>query len=215
MQIPEKDRITTLATGSAAETKVKGSRFLAVAEPAPEREDAGKIVLREEKKYHGATHHCWAWRGLETPEEHFGFNDDGEPSGTAGTPILKAIERAGLTGTAVVVTRYFGGVKLGTGGLSRAYAEAAGLALESAERVDGMFARELTLTFDYSLTGRITRLIENQPTVVTSRRFEARVGLNIAVARSKVDSLIGVLTEVCAGKIDIDQLGTWPIFPNK
>ncbi len=215
MQIPEQDLITTLAGSGEAGTRVKGSRFLAVAESAPGREDAGKIVLREEKKYHGAAHHCWAWRALEAPDEQFAYDDDGEPSGTAGIPILQAIERAGLAGVAVVVTRYFGGVKLGTGGLVRAYTEAASQAITSSETSRGMLAREFELTFDYPLTDRITHLIEKQPVVVTSRRFEQRVGLNIAVALSRADSLINLLTEVAAGKIGITPLGVRPIFPEK
>ncbi len=213
MQIPEEDLITTLAVPGAAETRVKGSRFLAAAEPAPEREDAGKIVLREEKKYHGAAHHCWAWRALEAPDERFGSDDDGEPSGTAGTPILQAVERAGLAGVVVVVTRYFGGVKLGTGGLARAYAEAASRALAAAEPRCGILAREFELTFDYTLTGRINHLIESLPVMVLSRRFEERVGLNIAVALSMADSLSTRLTEVAAGKIGIAGLGVRPVFP--
>ncbi|MBN2289638.1 MAG: YigZ family protein [Candidatus Glassbacteria bacterium] len=212
MQIPEEDLVTTVAGPGAAETRVKGSRFLAVAEAAPERGDAGKIVRREEKKYHDAAHHCWAWRALAGPQEQF-YDDDGEPAGTAGAPILQAVERAGLCGVVVVVTRYFGGVKLGTGGLARAYGEAAGLALEAAGLRHGMIARELELSFDYPLTGRITRLVESFPAVVVSRRFEARVGLNIAVALSRADSLAGSLTEAAAGKIGIALLGAGPVFP--
>jgi len=215
VQIPERDRIITLAGAGSAGTRVRGSRFLAVAEAAPGREDAGKIVRREEKKYHGAAHHCWAWRALESPVELYAYDDDGEPGGTAGVPILQAIEHAGLSGVVVVVTRYFGGVKLGTGGLVRAYAEAAARALAAAKPRSGMISREFELTFDYSLTGRITHLIESLPAVVISRRFGENVGLNIAVALHKADSLVSLLTEAAAGKIGIESLGVRPVFPDK
>ena len=212
MQIPEEDRITSLAGTGEAELKIKGSRFLGLAAPAADREEAGKIVLAEKKKYHAATHHCWAWRGLENPSSEFAFEDDREPSGTAGAPILKTLERANLSGAVVVVTRWFGGIKLGTGPLARAYSQAATEALEAAPRKEGMLAREFSLFFDYTLLGAVNQLIGSNPVIVTSREFTEKAGLNIAVSSSRAESLISRLTETAAGRIAIRDLGPRTVF---
>ena len=192
--------------------RIRGSRFIALAVPAFEREQAGKIVRAEEKKYHAAAHHCWGWRALEDAESAFAYNDDGEPAGTAGAPILKAIESEGLLGVVVVVTRYFGGVKLGTGPLARAYSEAAVKALVSADKTEGMFGAEYSLTLDYSLLGRVNKLIETGPVAIISRNFQEKVGLKIAVATSRAEAFISSLTESTGGRIEIEPLGLRPVI---
>jgi uncharacterized YigZ family protein len=213
MQIPPEDLVRTIASPGSAETRVRGSRFLALAAPASTREDAEKIILAEEKKYHAATHHCRAWRSLEQPEDSFVQDDDGEPSGSAGQPILQAIQGAGLCGTVVVVTRYFGGVKLGVGGLVRAYGEAASLALADSVTKDGMHAEILSLSFEYSLLGRINQVLESEPAVVTGRSFTQEAGLNIAVALSHSAALREKLVEAAAGRIKLDTLELSVVFP--
>ena len=212
MQIPEEDRITSLAGTGESELKIKGSRFLGLAAPAADRGEAGKIVLAGKKKYHAASHHCWAWRALDNPQSDFAFEDDGEPSGTAGAPILKALERANLSGAVIVVTRWFGGIKLGTGPLARAYSQAASEALEAAPRREGMLAREFSLTFDYPLLGAVNQLIGSNPAIVTSRFFTEKAGLNIAVSSCRAGNLIARLTEIAAGRIAIEDLGLRTVF---
>ena len=214
MQIPPEDLVRTISSSGSAETRVRGSRFLALAAPAPARSDAEKIILAEEKKYHAATHHCRAWRSLEQPETSFIQDDDGEPSGSAGLPILQAIQSAGLCGVVVVVTRYFGGVKLGVGGLVRAYSEAASLALAAAGTKDGFHAGILRLSFEYSLFGRINQVLESEPVVVTGRSFAQDAGLNIAVASSRSSSLGEKLVEAAAGRIKIEALERKVVFPD-
>jgi putative IMPACT (imprinted ancient) family translation regulator len=136
---------------------VKGSRFLALAAPAPD-EDAARQTLAERQSLHfDATHHCSAWR------LHGGAwraNDAGEPSGSAGAPILAAIDGAGLADCAVVVTRYFGGTKLGVGGLVRAYGEAAAAALAVAPRRLAVPALRLRIRYPYERTAVVLRLLE-------------------------------------------------------
>ena len=121
------DEYVTLKGESGGELKVQGSRFISTAYSAGSAEEVEKIVAARRKKYHDASHHCYAYR-LGPGGETFRINDDGEPSGTGGRPILAAIDREGLTDTLVMVTRYFGGIKLGTGGLARAYGQAARIA---------------------------------------------------------------------------------------
>ena len=213
LRIPPEDLIRSLSSPGHAETRIKGSRFIGLAAAAFERGEAGKIIQGEEKKYHDATHHCWGWCSLEQADNVWAYNDDGEPAGTAGVPILRAIQSAGLAGVVVVVTRYFGGVKLGTGALARAYSETAKRALETAKTTTGMLAEEYALCFEYPLLGRINKLIEQEAAVVTSRRFEERVGLNIAVSKHRAEPFIRSLNDSAAGRIEITPLGIRPVFP--
>ncbi len=213
LAIPSQDLLLTLAAPVQAETRVRGSRFLALAAPAPGRPECDSLLLAEQKKYFDATHHCWAWRSLEAPAEDWAASDAGEPSGTAGQPILGAIDSAGLCGVALVVTRWFGGTKLGTGGLARAYAGAAREALAIAPRRSGMRAEEFSLEFDYALTGIITHLAEACPAMVTARRFQQRVGLDIAVASSRAEAFLRELAEATAGRVELLRLGPRPVFP--
>lgn len=213
MRIPPEDIVRTVAIGSEMETRVKGSRFIALAACAPGRAEAENIVHSEKKKHHAATHHCRAWRGMSDPENEFLREDDGEPSGSAGQPILQAIDGAGLVGVVVVVTRYFGGVKLGVGGLTRAYGEATALALDGVRVREGMRSRILALTFDYSLYGRINQVLEAEPVEILGREFGQNVGLNIAVARCRAKALTDSLTEAAAARIEIESSGERTVFP--
>ncbi|MCH8275985.1 MAG: YigZ family protein, partial [Bacteroidetes bacterium] len=125
------DTYLVLASEARAELKVKGSRFIAVAIPVKNQKQADDAIRQIRKRDYGATHHSTAYR-LGSNADVFRFNDDGEPAGSAGKPILRQIERRELINTLVVVTRYFGGTKLGTAGLIRAYGDAASLALDQA-----------------------------------------------------------------------------------
>ena len=131
---PLPDSYFSLGSAASVETKVQRSRFIALACPARDEISARKFINDTRRQYHDSRHVCHGWRlglGSEAAENR---NDDGEPSGTAGEPILAAVRRSGLTDLVVVVVRYFGGIKLGTGGLSRAYGGAADQVLEAAPR---------------------------------------------------------------------------------
>lgn len=212
MQIPAEDRIVSPAGENSFEIKVKGSRFIAICAPAADREAAQSIVERERKRYHDATHHCWAWRELACGEAGFAWDDDGEPSGTAGQPILAAIDGAGLRGAIVVVIRYFGGTKLGTGGLARAYAEAAAGAVENSPGRQGMHAEMFKITVDYGQLGAVNRLMESFPVMVTGREFTGEVGLNIAVSSSRAERFEDSLTEITSGRASVERLGPQTVF---
>jgi uncharacterized YigZ family protein len=128
--------IRTISRRSGATHRVLGSRFLAVAAPADSEEEARETVEVERQANSDARHHCFAWRIGTDEDVRERVHDAGEPSGSAGAPILSAIRGAGLTQVVVVVMRYFGGTKLGLGGLARAYREAARLALDQAGAVE-------------------------------------------------------------------------------
>lgn len=151
------ERFVTLSGPGEAETRIKASRFWATALPVETEDEARAFVASRGREFFDAAHHCSAWRlrgGVSRA------NDAGEPSGSAGAPILAAIDGAGLTGCCVVVTRWFGGTKLGVGGLVRAYGEVAALALAAAPRRVGVLAARLRVRYPYEHTAAVMRMLE-------------------------------------------------------
>jgi putative IMPACT (imprinted ancient) family translation regulator len=151
------DPFVTLAGDGEAETRVKGSTFLALAAAAESEDEARARLEPVERRYFDATHHCSAWRFRSGV---WRANDAGEPSGGAGAPILAAIDGAGVTDCIVVVTRWFGGTKLGVGGLVRAYGDAASLALQAAPKRVGTPAVRLSVEYGYEHTAAVMRALE-------------------------------------------------------
>ena len=121
----ERDEFRTISGRATASLKIQRSEFVAIAVPVESREDFDAALDAISRKHHDATHLCWAWRGLTGNAIEERSSDAGEPSGTAGKPILQSIESADLVNVGIVVVRYYGGIKLGTGGLARAYRDAA------------------------------------------------------------------------------------------
>lgn len=165
------DRFFTIATKSEAVFKEKMSKFLAFAVPVVTRDEAKAAVAGYAKKYHDARHVCWAFM-LGADRLDFLSSDNGEPSGTAGKPILGQINSFGLTNVVIVVVRYFGGIKLGTSGLIAAYREAARLALAGAEIVEGFETTDLTATFSYIAMNDIMKVLKNSPAEIVSQNFD-------------------------------------------
>lgn len=165
------DRFFTIAAKSEAVFKEKMSKFLAFAVPVVTRDEAKAAVAGYAKKYHDARHVCWAFM-LGADRLDFLSSDNGEPSGTAGKPILGQINSFGLTNVVIVVVRYFGGIKLGTSGLIAAYREAARLALAGAEIVEGFETTDLTATFSYIAMNDIMKVLKNSPAEIVSHNFD-------------------------------------------
>jgi uncharacterized YigZ family protein len=151
------DEYKTLAGSSEGIYKEKGSRFIAHAYPVEGVQQVKVLLEDTRKKYHDARHHCYAYRLGETGEESR-QSDDGEPSGTAGKPILGQIQSFGVTYVLVVVTRYFGGVKLGTGGLMHAYRSAAQDALAQGTIISRTALRQIVIDFGYESEKDVKRL---------------------------------------------------------
>ncbi len=191
------DQYATLASPAFAEIKILGSRFLAYAEPAPQEDAATGLLQRLRKEHHAATHHCNAWRIGSS----FHYSDDGEPTGTAGKRILGAIDRKGLVDTAVVVVRYYGGVKLGTGGLARAYAEAADAALDSAEIAHRFHTTELSLEFAYDLVQQVHHGLDRMEAEVLARDYADSVRYRIRLHRSREEPCRILLEELTQNRI--------------
>ena len=178
---------------------IKGSRFVATVAPASSTEEAEAFVARIREELSNATHHCWAYR-LGPRGEVFRFHDDGEPGGTAGRPILQQIEGHGLTNAVVVVTRWYGGTKLGTGGLARAYGGATGKALDRAERRSVVLTRRIELEHAYEHSGAVRGLLEARGLQPVSAEYGAAVRLVLEVPARELEAFVGELADRTAGR---------------
>ena len=163
--------ITSSVYGTAeAEYTIKKSRFIASLQEIHTESDATNFIEKVKKQYWDAKHHCYAWQLGPTGQQQKS-NDDGEPAGTAGRPILEVLKKSAITNTVIVVTRYFGGIKLGASGLIRAYSHTAALGLDTAVIADYKAYIEVRITFDYSFMNSLERLIPMHHVLVADRTF--------------------------------------------
>lgn len=162
--------------------KEKGSKFLAFAYPVETEGEVKALVEKVRKEYYDARHHCYAYR-LGLKGDVWRYNDDGEPSSTAGRPIFGQIQSAGLSDVLIVVVRYFGGIKLGVPGLIRAYRSAAAAAIGAGKVVDKVASEGFSVTFDYAAMDKVMRVLKEMGiaqsgyTAESSCRMEMRVRL--------------------------------------
>jgi len=164
------------------EQTIQRSRFVTTAAHAPDARAAHTFVARVREELPDATHHCWAFvAGPPGSMTHIGMSDDGEPHGTAGRPMLTALLHSGVGEIVAVCTRYFGGVKLGTGGLSRAYAGGVNLALASLPTEERVVRVRLRVTVGYPDVERLHRLLDDTEALVESEEFGADVRVLCAV----------------------------------
>lgn len=192
------------ADRSEAEHRVRGSRFLAVASPAVDFRVALEQRDRQRRRFRDASHHVW---GAILVGGDRRSDDDGEPSGTGGRQVLAAIDRAGIRDVVVVVTRYFGGVKLGMGGLSRAYGRAASLALRTLSCRRVASGRLVRLEFDYELTGVVSRVLETTLAERLRDDYGERATMDVAVSATEVESLRDRLRDATAGRLTFVDTG--------
>jgi uncharacterized YigZ family protein len=179
---------------SWGEIREKGSRFLAWIGPAA-GEDAAKAALDGlARRYPDATHHCWAWRLGSPPRER--SSDAGEPSGTAGVPILQVVRGAGLSDVLAVVVRWFGGTKLGKGGLARAYAAAAREALAGLPVAQRVSTVRIALQVPYERVGAVKRLIHPPEVELESEEYAEAAQLVLAVHEERRDALREALADL-------------------
>jgi uncharacterized YigZ family protein len=182
------------AAESRGEIREKGSRFLAWIGPAAD-EDAARAALEGlTRKYPDATHHCWAWRLGAPPRER--SSDAGEPSGTAGVPILQVLRGADLSDVLAVVVRWFGGTKLGKGGLARAYAAAAREALAGLPTVLRVPTVRLVLEVPYEKVGAVKRLIHPPAVELEAEEYGERARLTLAVHEERREELREALADL-------------------
>ncbi|RMH63650.1 MAG: YigZ family protein [Calditrichaeota bacterium] len=193
------DQYRVPARAHSAEIKVKGSRFIAHVLPAADTATAEALYAEIKKKYYNATHNCPAWR--ITPDE-WRYSDDGEPGGTAGKPILKEIVAADLLYTLCVVTRYFGGTKLGTGGLIRAYGEAARAALSTVPVEIKIRTRTLELRFGYELESSVRHFITRFEGKIEASDYSNGVIFRVAIPLGYAEDFIRTTGEAHLNKIE-------------
>ena len=182
--------------------RIKKSRFLGAARPVDSAEDAQAFIAQIRREESDARHHCFAWRLLGGDARAW---DDGEPGGTAGQPILTRIDGLGLRGVVVVVTRYFGGTKLGKGGLIRAYGAAAAATLATGEIIEVHETRAVALCFDYRDQGSVDAILHGLRLRPSARDYGERITLEIPVPIELVSSLGEALRERTAGRIQLAE----------
>jgi len=206
----DSDSYLTIRTFGQTEIKIKGSKFIGQASPCSSEEEAENILAGIRKKYYDATHHCFAYRVGPGITGKFRYSDAGEPSGTAGKPIFDQIEGKGLTNLIIVVTRYYGGTKLGTGGLTHAYSEAAEEAIKSAGIVEEFILEGLSLIVDYHDYNIVERLIHKFGGEIDGRGLtnSAAGGLkeqiptiDLRLRKSLVDKFKNAAIEATSGRI--------------
>ncbi|RKX28324.1 MAG: YigZ family protein [Candidatus Zixiibacteriota bacterium] len=200
------DAYYTIASEVKHETKVKGSRFIAECSTVTSTEEALAALEMIRKREHAATHHCFAWRVGLFNDIAFKYSDDGEPSGTAGRPIYDSICGRNLENVLVVVTRYFGGTKLGTGGLVRAYSNAAAGALNKAGRKENFLTEQYRVDIDFALFDQLTRLLHHYKAHQVKADYSDHVTLEVEVRLTKSESLRADIIQLSGGKAKIEPL---------
>ena len=187
-----------------AELSVKHSKFLAFCSSVSDEEQAEEFVRSIKKRYTDATHAPYAYL-LGERADKFRASDDGEPSGTSGVPILESIKKAGLTFTAVVVVRYFGGIKLGTGGLARAYGDAAEAALSLADRKAFERCVICEIACDYPLISVVQNQVFSFGGILLGADYSSGAVLTVAVPCDKKSSFYTALADASSGKATITE----------
>ena len=188
------DSYRTIAAPSEGTYKEKMSRFLAFAHPVTTRDEARAAVAAYQKKYHDARHVCWAFM-LGQQRADFLSSDNGEPSGTAGKPILGQINSFELTDVVIVVVRYFGGIKLGTSGLISAYREAASLALDDAGSKEMHRMTDVTVEVPYISLDGVMRIIKESETEIVEQKFDLLCRLRLRMRADNSSLLIGKMSK--------------------
>ena len=197
---------TTLEHEGEAEFVEKKSVFIGHARPVQSEEEAQAYVKQMKSRYMDARHNVWAYR--MKGEIVARYSDDGEPQGTAGVPVLDTVRKSGVTDAVVVVTRYFGGILLGAGGLVRAYSHTAKLALEAAHIITYEQYTQLQLTCSYSDYQRYQAELPRFAAVVDDTQFSDRVTLLFAVKSTVVEDLLLRIREMSGGKDAPVVMGT-------
>lgn len=189
------DIFKTITGPSEAKYTEKMSKFLAFAFPVKSAAEARERIAAVANKYHDARHVCWAYMiGPDRTESL--STDNGEPSGTAGKPILGQINSFGVTDIVIAVVRYFGGIKLGTSGLIAAYREAAREALEAAEIVECHVPESISFTFPYMSMNDVMKLVKQPGVMVLEQTFDNTCAMTVSVRRDNAAELRGRLTSL-------------------
>lgn len=189
------DKYLTINAPSEGLYKEKGSKFIAFAIPVSNVEQIKEILEEKRKEHHDARHVCYAYI-LGVDKADYRSNDDGEPSGTAGRPILGSLLSAGVTNVLIAVVRYFGGTKLGTSGLINAYKVASADALENAEIIEKTVDEEIHISFDYLVMNDVMKIIKDVAPQVMSQQFDNNCNMVLSIRKGDAPNLTERLKKV-------------------
>ncbi len=189
------DTFRTISNTTKATYTEKRSKFIAYAIPVKTTEDVKSEIEKLRKEYYDARHVCWAYM-LGAERKEFRSNDDGEPSGTAGKPILGQINSNELTDILVAVVRYFGGIKLGTSGLIVAYREAAAEAISEAEIIEKTVDMQISFSFEYPFMNEVMKIVKDLETAILSQSYNTNCLMTLEIRKGKFEELKNRLTKV-------------------
>lgn len=195
------DEYSTVKDLARSKLKIKDSIFIATALPVSSEKEVQEQLKKISTEFFDATHHCFAYKIKADPSEIARYSDAGEPRGTAGNPILSAIQSEKLSNLLVVVTRYFGRTKLGTGGLSRAYRQSAQAVLRDCEKIDKFITAQLSFQFHISGISKMHRIINRFGGRILEESFANDVTIKAEVRKSNLEKLKKVLLESTNGQI--------------
>lgn len=199
------DKRIVIMKGGAAEYAVQRSRFIADTAAVRDEETAQAFLQEIKKKYYDARHHCYGWILEGGRRKKSG--DDGEPNGTAGAPILAALERQGITDGLIVVTRYFGGIKLGTGGLTRAYAHAAAQGLAASTLAELQTLRRVAVTVAYPLFSPLENWLQKNEIRVADKSYAENVTLTLYLTPDATETVKKAVADLTAGQACLKDQG--------
>ncbi len=199
------EKYYTVQDIATAEIEIMRSRFIAHVSPAANEQEAINFIEKIKKQYWDATHNCSAYViGVEHCQK---ASDDGEPSGTAGKPILEAIKKTGVQDTVIVVTRYFGGTKLGAGGLVRAYGKSAYAGLEAATIIAQEPHAVVKISCEYTMLGTIDNYIRHSGCIVKSKDFAADVVITVLVPCGDEQDIAVQIADRTGGQATLESIG--------
>ncbi len=189
------DSFNTIEKESQGYFKDKGSKFYSYAFPLQNEEKVKEIIVRLKKKHHGAKHFCYAWR-LGTENIRYRANDDGEPSFTAGKPILGQLQSFNITNILIVVVRYFGGTLLGVSGLINAYKNAANDALNNSKIVNKLIKQRYKISFTYKELNDVMHLLKKEDYTIVNTDFKENCSLVFSVRKSETKNAEKLFSEL-------------------
>lgn len=203
------DRYPIPARLHRVEEVIQRSRFVTAVAHAPDADAAHAFVATVREEFPDATHHCWAFvAGPPGSTTHIGMSDDGEPHGTAGRPMLTTLLHGGVGEIVAVCVRYYGGVKLGTGGLARAYSGGVKLALDSLPKEDRVERTTVRVVVGYAHVDAVQRLIAERDWLIEDESFGAEVSYVLAVPVSETEELVGRFTDLTRGEVGLEIADT-------
>ncbi len=194
------DSYKTVRKADSEEYIVKKSRFIASVKPVTSQDEALAFISEISKKYWDATHNVYAYSIREGGVKR--FSDDGEPQGTAGIPTLDVLEKSGVTDCAVVVTRYFGGIMLGAGGLVRAYSHSASLGINKAGIVTRAICAKCEALCDYAFYGRLASLIPENGGIIEDSVFEDNVRVIFRIKKDESPAILAKIIDASNGRFE-------------